>query len=407
MSVQQDVSHVISVTYVGDDGIMRPDHPLRDLNEQSLRRRSSIKWNQHPADVLPLWVAEMDVVPPVAVVDALTAAISAGDIGYPHGNEYAEALAAFASDRWGWDGLDPARTAYAADVMTGVTEAVRLVSGPGDPVVVNPPVYPPFFGFTEHAGRTVVPAPLGDDGRLDLEAVEAAFARAGAEGRPVTYLLCNPHNPTAVAHGAAELQGVSDLARAHRVRVVVDEIHGPLVPGGFVPYLSVPGTEDALVVTSASKAFNLAGAKAAVMIAGEAAADDLRRMSVVVSHGPSHLGMIAHTVALREGTAWLDAVQADLSDNRRLLADLLRTRLPGARWVGGSATYLAWLDLRGTGLGDDPAAVLLEHGRVALNSGLPFGIGGAGHVRLNFATSPVILTDAIDRVAGVVAARSD
>lgn len=386
---------------------MRPLHPLRDLNEQTLRRRTSVKWQEHPPDVLPLWVAEMDAVPAEAVSAALVAAITAGDTGYPHGTAYAEAFAEFAAERWGWHGLDPARTALVADVMTGVGEAIRLVSGPGDPVVVNPPVYPPFFGFTEHAGRSVVAAPLGDDGRLDLDALEEAFVRAGSDGRPVTYLLCNPHNPTAVAHDADELLCVSELARQHRVRVVVDEIHGPLVPGGFVPYLGVDGTEDAIVVTSASKAFNLAGAKAALVVAGEGAAADLRRLPEVVSHGPSHLGVIAHTAALCEGADWLDAVQSDLADNRRLLADLLADRLPDVRWGGGSATYLAWLDCRRLGLGDDPARAFLARGRVAVNSGLPFGIGGAGHVRLNFATSPEILTDAIDRMASVVTARTD
>ncbi|MCD9199563.1 MalY/PatB family protein [Aeromicrobium wangtongii] len=380
---------------------MRHLHPLRDLDETTLRARTSLKWREYPPDVLPLWVAEMDVVPARPVVDALKRAVESGDTGYPHGNGYAEALADFAADRWSWTGLDPQRTAYAADVMTGLSEVLRLVSAPGDPVVVNPPVYPPFFGFTEHADRMIVEAPLGEDGRLDLGALEAAFLTAGGSGRPVTYLLCNPHNPTAVAHTMTELTAVAALAATHGVRVVVDEIHGPLVPGDFVPYLSIPGAEDAFAVTSASKSWNLAGLKAAVIIAGERAAGDLERLPEIVSHGPSHLGMIAHTVALREGVAWLDAVQADLAENRALLAELLAEHLPGVRWARGDATYLAWLDCRDLRLGDDPAAAFLEQGRVAVNSGLPFGTGGAGHVRLNIATSPQILTEAITRMASV------
>jgi cystathionine beta-lyase len=380
---------------------MRQHSPLRDLNEAFLRTRTSIKWREHRPDVLPLWVAEMDVMPADAVVAALHRVLEAGDTGYPHGNEYAEAFADFAAVRWSWEGLDSTRTAYAADVMTGLTEVIRLISGPGDPVVVNPPVYPPFFGYTEHAGRSIVEAPLGADGRLDLDGLEAAFLGAGADGRPVTYLLCNPHNPTAVAHTADELAAIATLARAYKVRVVADEIHGPLVPDGFVPYLSVPGTEDAFAVTSASKAWNIAGLKAAVILTGEAAGADLARLPEVVSHGPSHLGMIAHTAALRDGVEWLDAVQADLAENRRLLARLLAEHLPGVRCVHGGATYLAWLDCRDLGLGDDPAAAFLERGRVAVNSGLTFGTGGAGHVRLNYATTPEILTDAIVRMAAV------
>jgi len=381
---------------------MRPLHPLRDLDPEVLRHRTSIKWRLHAPDVLPLWVAEMDVMPAEPVVAALTEAIAAGDTGYPYGNAYAEAFADFAATRWSWEGLDSTRTAYAADLMTGLTEAIRLVSEPGDPVVVSPPVYPPFFRFTRHAGRTIVEAPLGEDERLDLDTLEAAFIRAGVDGRPVTYLLCNPHNPTAVAPTAVELAGVAALAQTYGVRVVVDEIHGPLVPGGFVPYLSVEGTGDAIAVMSASKAWNLAGAKAAVMVFGERAADDLARLSVVVADGPSHLGMIAHTAALRHGTDWLDAVLSDLADNRVLLADLLTEHLPRVRWRQGTATYLAWLDCRELDLGDDPSSAFLDRGRVAVNSGLTFGTGGAGHVRLNYATSPEILTEAIVRMASVV-----
>ncbi|AWB90922.1 MalY/PatB family protein [Aeromicrobium chenweiae] len=381
---------------------MSSTHPLRELSLTDLRRRTSIKWREHPDDVLPLWVAEMDVRIAAPVADALTAAIADSDTGYPHGNAYAEAFADFAARRWSWEGLDSTHTAYAADVMTGLVEAIRLVSAPGDPVVVNPPVYPPFFGYVEHAERERVDAPLGEDGRLDLDALEAAFIRAGAQGRSVTYLLCNPHNPTAVVHTADELAAVAALASTYDVRVVVDEIHGPLVPEGFVPYLSVDGTEDAFVVTSASKAWNLAGLKAAVMIAGERSAADLARIPEVVSHGPSHLGMLAHTVALREGVPWLDALQSDLAENRALLARLLDKHLPAATWSANPGTYLAWLDCRELGLGDDPAAAFLEQGRVALNPGPTFGPGGAGHVRLNYATSPEILTEAIERMARVV-----
>lgn len=361
-----------------------------------------MKWQEVDADVLPLWVAEMDVAVAEPVAAALRSAIDAGDTGYPHGRAYAEAFADFASARWGWDDVDPIRTAYVADVMTGIFEAVRLVSSPGDPVVVNPPVYPPFFGFVVHADRVPVDAPLGPDGRLDLDQLEAAFARAGAGGRPVTYLLCNPHNPTSVVHTREELTRVAELARAHRVRVVVDEIHGPLAADGFVPYLDVDGADDAIVMTSASKSFNLAGLKAALMIAGPGAADDLARLPEVVSHGPSHLGVLAHTAALRDGGPWLDALKVDLADNRRLLRTLLDRHLPDVRWSGAAGTYLAWLDCRDLGLGDDPAVAFLEQGRVAVNSGLPFGRGGAGHVRLNLATTPEILTDAITRMGSVV-----
>ncbi|GAA3522086.1 aminotransferase class I/II-fold pyridoxal phosphate-dependent enzyme [Aeromicrobium panaciterrae] len=377
-------------------------HPLRELTLDQLRQRTSIKWREYPPDVLPLWVAEMDVRVAEPVERALTDAVSSGDVGYPHGSAYAEAYADFAADRWGWEGADSTRTSLVADVMTGIVELLDLVSEPGDPVVVNPPVYPPFYGFIEHAGRTAVDAPLGTDGRLDLEALEAAFIRAGADRRPVSYLLCNPQNPTGTVHTAGELAGVAALADTYAVRVIVDEIHAPLVAEGFVPYLSVDGTGNAFSLVSASKAWNLAGVKAALIVCGESAADDLARLPEVVGHGPSHLGSIAHTVAFREGRPWLDALLADLADNRVLLAEQLATHLPAVPWQAPPAMFLTWLDCRALGLGDDPAEAFLERGHVALNSGLPFG-NGAGHVRLNYATTPEILTEAVERMGRVAA----
>ncbi|MFD7280496.1 MalY/PatB family protein [Streptomyces sp. NPDC059862] len=376
-------------------------NPLRALGLELLRRRTSMKWRTYPDDVLPLWVAEMDVPLAEPVVRAVTDALALGDTGYPGGTAYAEALADFAQKRWGWAGLAVERTAIVPDVMLGVVEMIRLVTGPGDAVVVNPPVYPPFFQFVTHMDRRVVEAPLGPDLRIDFGTLEETFRQAVAGGRRAAFLLCSPHNPTGTVHTAAELSAVARLAERYGVRVVADEIHAPLVLAGadFVPYLSVPGGERGLSLMSASKAWNLAGLKAALAVAGPAAAADLARLPEEVSHGPSHLGVIAHTAALREGTAWLDAVLAGLDDNRRLLADLLAEHLPAVDYRPGEATYLAWLDCRALGLGDDPADLFLHRGRVALNSGIPFGAGGVGHVRLNLATSPEIITEAVRRMA--------
>jgi cystathionine beta-lyase len=203
------------------------------------------------------------------------------------------------------------------------------------------------------------------------------------------------------------------------VRVVADEIHAPLVlPGAqFVPYLSVPGAEDGFSVVSASKGWNLAGLKAALLVAGPEAADDLARLPEGVSHGPSHVGIIAHAAALRSGTAWLDALLAGLDDNRRLLGELLAEHLPEVSWTPPEATYLAWLGCGGLtldGVPDEgcdarglvtstagPAGVFLARGRVALSAGAAFGTGGAGHVRLNFATSQEVLTRAVRQMGAV------
>ncbi|WP_330336318.1 MalY/PatB family protein [Streptomyces sp. NBC_00557] len=378
--------------------------PLQALGLEQLRRRTSMKWRTYPEDVLPLWVAEMDVPLAEPVVSAVTGALALGDTGYPAGTAYAEALAAFAAERWDWDGIAVERTAIVPDVMLGVVEMIKLVTGPGDPVIVNPPVYPPFFQFVAHMDRRVAEAPLGAGGRLDLAALEQAFREAGAGSGRAAFLLCSPHNPTGTVHTAEELAAVAALAERYGVRVVADEIHAPLVAPGvaFVPYLSVPGAERGLSLMSASKGWNLAGLKAALALAGPKAAPDLDRLPEEVSHGPSHVGVIAHTAALREATDWLDALLAGLQANRRLLTALLAEHLPAVRPYPAEATYLAWLDCRALGLGDDPAQVFLDRGRVALSSGLPFGTGGAGHVRLNLATSPEILTEGVRRMAAAL-----
>ncbi|OBI99520.1 cystathionine beta-lyase [Mycobacterium alsense] len=388
-------------------------NPLEELTLERLRLRTSMKWRAHPGDVLPLWVAEMDVnlAPPIA--DALRRAVDIGDTGYPCGTAFAEAVSEFASRRWQWHDLEVGRTALVPDVMLGVVEMLRLVTDRGDAVVVNPPVYAPSYAFVSHDGRRVVEAPLGPDGRIDLGALEEAFARAGAPGGRVAYLLCNPHNPTGAVHTADELRAVAGLARRFGVRVVSDEIHAPVVLAGsrFVPYLTVPGAEDALALTSGSKAWNLSGLKAALAIAGPEAAADLRRMPEEVGHGPSHLGVIAHAEAFRNGGDWLDALLRGLDANRALLGDLVAEHLPGVKYLWPQGTYLAWLDCRALGLAEEaadglavvadlagPARWFLDHARVALSSGHVFGTGGAGHVRLNFATSTAILGEAIARM---------
>ena len=378
-------------------------NPLQALSLDQLRRRTSAKWRRFAPDVLPAWVAEMDVPVAEPVAQALADAVAVGDTGYPWGATYAEALAEFAAARWGWT-VDLGHTAIVPDVMLGVVEVLKLVTGNGDAVVVNPPVYAPFYQFIEHADRRVVEAPLSAGHRIDLAALDAAFGRARAAGRPAAYLLCSPQNPTGTVHTAEELSAVAGLAARHGVRVVADEIHAPVVYGDAVhlPYLSLPGTENGFALLSASKAWNLAGLKAAVAVAGNAAAADLARMPEEVSHGPSHLGVIAHSAALRHGGAWLDGLLTGLDANRRLLGELVAEHLPSVRYRPPQGTYLAWLDCRALGLQQDPATVFLERGRVALSPGPSFGSGGAGHARLNFATSRELLTEAVRRIAAAL-----
>ncbi len=378
-------------------------NPLDVLSVDELRRRTSRKWRAYPDDVLPAWIAEMDVPLAEPVARAVTDAIALGDTGYPVGTGYAEALTDFAKRRWDLS-LSVERAAVVPDVMLGIVELLKLFTGPGDAVVINPPVYPPFTMFLSSLGRRIVDAPLDPSGRLDLSVLEAAFVDARSGSRRAAYLLCSPHNPTGTVHTQSELEAVVALGREHGVRIVVDEIHAPLVYADttFTPILSVTGSENAFSLMSGSKAWNLAGLRAALALAGAAAAADLARMPEEVAYGPSHVGIIGHTAAYRDGGPWLDELVVGLDDNRRRLGELLAERLPEVRYRLPQSTFFAWLDCRRLGLGDDPAAAFLDRGRLAVNPGLTFGTGGVGFVRLNLAMSPALLDEAVRRMAASV-----
>ncbi|HEX6888754.1 MAG TPA: aminotransferase class I/II-fold pyridoxal phosphate-dependent enzyme [Candidatus Nanopelagicales bacterium] len=380
------------------------------LSPDELRARTSLKWRLYGPDVLPLWVAEMDVLPAPEVVAALVKAAHTGDTGYPTpAPVYAEAFAAFAEQRWAWS-PDPADTLVCADVMTGIRVLVAAVTQPGGAVVIPSPVYPPFAMSTRELGREVLAVPLTEAGRWDPEAIRAGLAQARAQAGPGSrplLLLCNPHNPTGVVHRPDELASVGAIAAAADALVVVDEVHGPLTPPGatFVPWLSV--VPSGVVVTSAAKAFNLAGLKAALLVAAPGQRALLRELPESVRYGASHVGVLGHAAGYGADRAWLDAVNASIAGNRALLGRLLAEHLPEVGYREPAATYLAWLDVRRLGLGDDPAAVLLREARVGLMDGVAFGPGGAGFVRLNVACSAAVLTEAVERIAAAVRLRRD
>jgi cystathionine beta-lyase len=365
---------------------------------ETLRRRRSSKWVEHPPDVLPAFVAEMDVALAPPVRDALVEAIELGDLGYAEPGSVFESFAAFAARRLDW-APDPARMRLVPDVMSGIVEVLRVLTAPGDGVVITPPVYPPFFDGIPEAGRRIVEVPLAD-GELDLDALEAAFA-AGARA----FLLCNPHNPTGRVLERARLEEVAVLAARHDVLVIADEIHAPLTLSGatHTPFAAL-GESRSVVLASASKAFNLAGLKCAIAVAGsDAVAHELDRLPEEVRYRAGHLGVIGSQAAFEHGDAWLDALLATLDANRRRLAALLAEHLPAVGYHPPQASFLAWLDCRALGLGDDPAAAFLERGRVALEPGLRFGSQGRGFARLNIGTSDELLTEAVRRMARALA----
>ncbi|GEC76599.1 MULTISPECIES: MalY/PatB family protein [Microbacterium] len=379
---------------------------VKALPLAELRERSSEKWREYPADVLPLFVAETDFPLAPAISTALQRAVEIGDTGYiASRTPLAESFASFASRRYGWE-PDPARMRSTADVSMGIVEILRRVTQPGERIVVTPPVYPPFYDLVAEAGAEVERVPLGDTGtgwELDLDGIRTAF-----EDGATAILLCNPHNPTGTVHDRDSLAALAELADEFGVAVVSDEIHAPLAqPGtGFTPFLAVNDAAQRVgyAVVSASKAFNLAGLKCALMVtADDETSAVVRGLPVEVEWRTGQFGLLAAVAAFsEESDAWLDGLLRTLDENRVLLEDLLAARLPGARYRLPDAGYLAWIDLSALGWGDNPARRILKDAKVALHFGPAFGAEGAGHVRLNFGTSPEILTEAIERIAALV-----
>ena len=379
---------------------------VKALPLTELRERTSEKWREYPADVLPLFVAETDFPLAPAVTAALQRAVEIGDTGYMASRTpLAEVFSDFASRRYGWE-PDPARIRSTADVSMGIVEILRRVTQPGERVVVTPPVYPPFYDLVAEAGAEVERVPLRDTGtrwELDLDGIRAAF-----EDGATAILLCNPHNPTGTVHGRDSLTALAELADEFGVAVVSDEIHAPLAqPGsGFTPFLAVSDAAQRVgyALVSASKAFNLAGLKCALMVtAGDETSAVVRGLPVEVEWRTGQFGLLAAVAAFsEESDEWLDGLLRTLDENRLLLEDLLAAHLPGARYRIPDAGYLAWIDLTALEWGDNPARRILKDAKVALHFGPAFGAEGAGHVRLNFGTSPEIITEAIERIASLV-----
>lgn len=382
--------------------------PLQALPIDVLRRRTSTKWRTYPGDVIPMFVAETDFPLAPRITEVLAEAVAIGDTGYtPPDPGIRAAFAGFAERRFGWQ-VDPARIRTTADVMMGVVEILRAVTIPGDRVVTTPPVYPPFAMCTEEAGCLVEPVPLTDTGsgwELDLAGIEAALA-----GGARAVLLCNPHNPTGTVHSAASLSALAEIAARHGAVVISDEIHAPLVHGDgvYTPFLaaSPAAAEVGYAVTSASKAYNLAGLKCALMVtAADGPAAVLRGLSDEVEWRTGLFGANAGVAAFDPASdAWLDSLRVTLDGNRRLLADFLAAHLPEAVYRVPDAGYLAWIDLSAYGWGDDPASYLRRAAKVALHHGPLFGPQGVGFARLNFGCAPELLTEAIERIGAVARA---
>lgn len=381
--------------------------PLDDeIRLTDLRRRTSQKWTRYPQDVLPLFVAESDFPAPPNVARVLHEAIDNGDFGYAEPHGLGEAFVAFASARFGH--APDAQDVFAVpEVMVGVAEILRAIADEDDRVVINPPVYPPFFQTLEEVGVQIETADLRRDAdvyELDFEGLERAFA-----GGVRAYLLCNPHNPVGRVFEEHDLRRVAELAREYDVVVIADEIHAPLVlPGAtHVPFDRIARETGvrAFTMTSASKGWNIAGLKCALAIAsGDWSRDVLHSLPEDMQERAGILGVIATEAAFSQDVAYLDRVVPHLDVMRGFLRECLNANgLSAIGYTPPQAGYLAWLDCTALELDAEPARVFYKRGNVALNPGTKFGAPGHGFVRLNFATSSEIVEEAVRRMAAAIA----
>ena len=371
--------------------------PLSDLY-----KRKSVKWRRYPNDVLPLWVAEMDFPIAEPIKDALRDMIDRSDTGYlgPF-PELFESYARFARDRWGWQ-PDVSQMRIATDVGVGAVEVIRTLINPGDGMVINSPVYENFWNWVNELKAKLVDVPMkksGLDYSIDLDALESAY-RSGAK----VHLLSNPHNPIGIVHDHETLAAIAELAKKYGVVIISDEIHAPLTYSEkkLIPFLSVSQSakEVGITITSASKAFNLAGLKCAMIIAeNESLRDRINVMPLAVAFRASLFGATAATAAFQHGLSWLDSVMKLLDENRKLLKNLIDTKLPGVGYRIPDFGYLGWIDLAALNLGDDPCERLLERGRVALVKGSAYGPQHQSFARFNFGTNPEIIAEGVYRIA--------
>jgi cystathionine beta-lyase len=384
-------------------------YDFESITEEWLRSKHGKKWHM-VAPLLGAWVADMDFRPAPVITDHLRSMLDDGDLGYPeraptHGRM--RSVTAFVermNDKWGWS-IQPTDIREWSDVVQSLQAFLHVCTVPGDRVVVHTPGYPPFFDSINDSRRELVAVPAlieGDSVAFDHDALDRRLELAPAR----VMILCNPHNPTGHVFSTNELTHLLDIARRHDMLIISDEIHSELVhPGStHVPIATLPGaTERTVTLTSASKPFNIAGLHYSVSHCAVPWVNE--RLSALPDHlfgSPNIMGSEAAHAAWTEGDEWLNAVVSHLATMRDLAVDLVRERLPGVRVHRPRATYLAWLDCRSTQIADNPHEAFRSAG-VEVSPGSSFGPGGAGHVRLNFATSSAMLRTIISTMSRALA----
>lgn len=371
-----------------------------------LQKKQSEKWRAFDHEILPMPFAVMDYEIAQPIKDSLIAMINNSDTGYlGKAPEVAEGLAAFAAQRWDW-AIEPDQVRLCTDVGVGVIEVARQITQPGDQILINSPVYFNFYNWIAELNCIVIDAPLIEKDQsyqLDFIAIESAYAN-GVK----IHILCNPHNPVGAVFSKVDLSQLATMAEKYGVIILADEIHAPLVYAEqqFMPFLNASPTakEVGIAFLSATKAWNIAGLKCAQIVAqGEATRAIVKKLPVALHSRASLLGAVASAKAWHNSGDWLDAVIEDLTEKRALLQTLVNEELPDVHCVKPYGGYFGWLDLRALNIKDDLAELFMTHGKIAIASGHLYGPGGNGFIRINFATSSEIVTEAVKRIKTAIA----
>ena len=377
--------------------------PIEADSLVQLHKRKSAKWRGFPADVLPLPVAEMDFPISDSIKKVLHDLVDRSDLGYLASvPELPEAFASFAKRRWNWI-LEPEHVHLGTDVGVVIVEILRLLGKAGDRVVITTPVYPAFAYWIKEVHMEVDERPLIEENgnwRLDFAAIEKAFV-SGAK----FFLMSSPHNPLGLIYKKEDLSKLAELAKAHDVIIISDEIHAPLTftSAKFVPFLTDTDTarEVGITATSASKSWNLAGLKCGFLYTqSEKLREALAPLAMGIHARASITGAFGMVAAFNNSDEWLDSVIVRLEINKKLIDELVSGT--SLKVSNPQNSYLSWIDFRETDLGEDPAAVILERAKIAVNSGLAFGEPGKGFVRLNFGTSSEILESAFSGIKSLL-----
>ncbi len=363
------------------------------------RGSASLKWDgaaqRFGAEVLPLWVADMDFAVAPGILDALRQRLEHPIFGYPERDAaFHQAARDWWRRRYEWSPAAEAVLSVSGVVPT-LFAAVRAFTEPGDGVVVLPPVYPPFLEAVRENQRRLELVPLRADTEgwytIDWPALEAALARSKL------LLFCSPHNPVGRVWQTAELQRLIELCRGLGVRLVSDEIHADLSYATHTPLAQL--APEAVVLSSAGKAFNIAGLGGGVVVCAD---PDLRvplaaELQRSQCHHINDLGMLAAIAAWQTGEAWLDALRAYLRENLDFLAAQLHQRLPQLTYRIPEFGYLAWLGVAAYG-SDTEITEGLRRAGLGLNPGPSFGPGGNGYLRMNVATPRTVLGEGVERL---------